>query len=464
MKTKQILLPPYACDFLRIHPGERYWAVVRAFHHWMAKRKLDFDSLDKTLIQKFIRKPRGKKNAPETQTQYKRRLVRYLKWLKGKKLCHLDLKFLLKKNTNTQKRPKAPIPKITQRYICTLSLTRKNSTLSRHRSALRKFHQWLVENRFPLETLKRKHTERFLLHLKDTGLLPVSINGYVAIVRLYLRWLHAQDIVKNHPDDLLRASDWVKVPKYLPKPLPPAADKELQERLALSSDVHLLGLLLMRLTGLRLGELCSLEKNCVQKDHLGNHFLKVPLGKLNSERLVPLDDETIALIHKITELQGHCKTFLIETKWEDKTAHGTYYYKFKKIRLKSHTAGPLHPHRLRHTYATTLLNAGMSLVGVMKLLGHNDIRMTLRYAEVSQQSISKEYFKALKRLEHRYSDTLNNQHCICQPEPPDKTLQHLILLIKKHCADNKIDNTETKALIKRIQRIQSDVQKLLPIP
>jgi integrase len=56
-----------------------------------------------------------------------------------------------------------------------------------------------------------------------------------------------------------------------------------------SDSIYHQGLLLMRLTGLRIGELCSLERNCIRRDHLNNCFLKVPLGKLNTERLVPMD-------------------------------------------------------------------------------------------------------------------------------------------------------------------------------
>jgi len=60
------------------------------------------------------------------------------------------------------------------------------------------------------------------------------------------------------------------------------------------------------------------------------------------------------------------------------------------------------PHRLRHTYATSILNGGMSLVGVMKLLGHHSLRMTLRYAEITQETVVKEYYEALTQIEQTY--------------------------------------------------------------
>jgi hypothetical protein len=59
-------------------------------------------------------------------------------------------------------------------------------------------------------------------------------------------------------------------------------------------------------------------------------------------------------------------------------------------------------HRLRHTFATELLSGGMSLVGVMRLLGHQDIRMTLRYAAATPEIIAGEYQNALDKLATKY--------------------------------------------------------------
>ena len=53
------------------------------------------------------------------------------------------------------------------------------------------------------------------------------------------------------------------------------------------------------------------------------------------------------------------------------------------------------PHRLRHTYATAMLRAGANLVAVKQLLGHKSIEMTLRYLEVSQLDLQREYHRRL---------------------------------------------------------------------
>jgi integrase len=60
------------------------------------------------------------------------------------------------------------------------------------------------------------------------------------------------------------------------------------------------------------------------------------------------------------------------------------------------------PHRLRHTFATEMLRLGISLPALMKLLGHKDIRMTLRYVQVTQQDLQREFHQARENAAHRH--------------------------------------------------------------
>ena len=104
----------------------------------------------------------------------------------------------------------------------------------------------------------------------------------------------------------------------------------------------------------------------------------------------------------------------------------------------------------------------MSLVGVMKLLGHKDYHMTLRYTEITQETVGKEYFEALARLEHRYADPLNTDDHVTQETDPDKMLRDVIHLIQKRSADDNTLKTVVRSIIKRIQRIRANIQKLFP--
>jgi site-specific recombinase XerD len=62
---------------------------------------------------------------------------------------------------------------------------------------------------------------------------------------------------------------------------------------------------------------------------------------------------------------------------------------------------PLYPHRLRHTCATRLLNAGMEITRIQKLLGHERISTTMIYARVQDATVEADYRRALRQIEQR---------------------------------------------------------------
>ena|SRR5947209_7404326 len=68
-------------------------------------------------------------------------------------------------------------------------------------------------------------------------------------------------------------------------------------------------------------------------------------------------------------------------------------------RIAAEAGIPAHivPHQLRHTYATMLLRAGIVLPGLMKLLGHRKANMTLRYVEITQHDLQREFHQAQAR-------------------------------------------------------------------
>jgi integrase len=100
---------------------------------------------------------------------------------------------------------------------------------------------------------------------------------------------------------LLFASDNPRIPTPLPRFLPPDADRRLTQALQ-ASDNRLAAdaLLLQRACGLRIGELLDLELDAVIDIPASGSWLKVPLGKLDTERMVPIDDDVLALIDRIT--------------------------------------------------------------------------------------------------------------------------------------------------------------------
>ena len=105
------------------------------------------------------------------------------------------------------------------------------------------------------------------------------------------------------PRRLVFTRDIPRLPRALSRYLPPDADRALAA--ALHASPHRLlaaALLLLRATGMRIGELLDLELDCVHEVPGAGAWLKVPLGKLDTERMVPIDEDALALLDEIT---GH---------------------------------------------------------------------------------------------------------------------------------------------------------------
>jgi site-specific recombinase XerD len=94
------------------------------------------------------------------------------------------------------------------------------------------------------------------------------------------------------PPDLIRRQDFPPRDHYLPRPLPREENQRLQQQLRLTDTLEANALRLMRATGIRIGECIALPIDCLQSVNETQLALHVPLGKLHSERLVPVEEET----------------------------------------------------------------------------------------------------------------------------------------------------------------------------
>ncbi len=333
-----------------------------------------------------------------------------------------------------------------------------------YQSNLSRFHECLDDNRISLKRLERAHVEQWLLALSDEGLVPATRVQILMVTRAYLHWLFERNELRADPDDLIRSSDMPKLPTYLPRPLSPAQDATLQQRLEASPDRFHQALLLMRLTGLRIGELASLPCDCIRLDLEGHEFLKVPLGKLNNERLVPIDDRVVAIVRSLQQQidDPAAHEYLIENTYGDRVSQQRYGQALAEACEGIESAEPITSHRLRHSYATALLAAGVSLPSVMRLLGHRDIRMTLRYAAITQELVKKEYFQALPKLESRYRDALRSIPPSTDFDPI-KSLVDTSQWIRKHIASETSSQRVARSLLNRLARIHTDLDRQIAI-
>ncbi|HZR69885.1 MAG TPA: tyrosine-type recombinase/integrase, partial [Burkholderiales bacterium] len=251
---------------------------------------------------------------------------------------------------------------------------------------------------------------------RGTPLSPVERRGRILAVSCFLRDIAEWGWPEAPERRLLFRGDVPKLPRPLPRYLAPDADRRLASALERSADrLAADALLLQRATGLRIGELVSLELDCVHEIPGQGAWLKVPLGKLDSERMVPLDQETVALVDRIAAHRSpgrplpHPRTgrpteFLL-------THHGrrlSVEALRDTLTRAAAAAGLEHvtPHQLRHTYATALVNAGVSLQSLMALLGHVSAEMSLRYGRLFDSTVRTEYERALTLAKERLGPLL----------------------------------------------------------
>lgn len=449
-RRQPAIVPAIARAFLRTVVGRGRDEDVRRFHRWLEQQRLSLSTVVPADLERLFTRPFGKPIKRHTRWAYRSGLYPYLDWLHAQGRLHFSAQAV---------RPCAfPLPELAQQFLAALAVMVGQSSCQSYRNALRAFHRWLDHQSLDITTLTRQVMLSWLTDVKARGLRPITRIHILTYVRVYLRWLAEHGALPHHPDDLLRRADFPKPPRYLPRPLPPDVDREIQQRLAQSGGRYDLGLLLMRKTGLRLGELIALDYDCVRADLHDRRFLKVPLGKLDSERLVPMDDRTIALVRRLQRMGSRRRSWLLESPKRKRTRHDPYRHALKQAAAGLPlTDGPVTPHRLRHTYATELLSAGMSLLGVMKLLGHRDFRMTLRYTAITLEGIGKEYRDAIGQLEKKYDAPARITISDAQPV---KMLSDVVAWIQNHLGHDPRRRALAAALVKRLLRVRDQLASI----
>ncbi|MGH3477241.1 MAG: tyrosine-type recombinase/integrase, partial [Nocardioidaceae bacterium] len=219
------------------------------------------------------------------------------------------------------------------------------------------------------------------------------------------------------PSIVLHRGDIPKQPAPLPRALAPDVDAVLMTAVAQLPDLAArAGITLLRGAGLRLGELLDLELDCLWELPGHGTWLKVPLGKLNTERVVPLDADTLTTLDAWMAVRdrqralphprhGRNVDFLFVIAGErigaSRIRRGLADA-ITQARLTDPAGRPLRitPHQLRHTYATSLVNAGMTLQGLMALLGHVTPEMTMRYASLANTTVRGAYDAAMAKVRH----------------------------------------------------------------
>lgn len=432
--------------------------VVTRFHRWLRGARMSVKDIKREDLEKFLKdySRRTPYSAPTLHT-FRSFLRLYLDWLVDtRRMEDIDLSIIFPKGKNKSYRTLSTRAK---RFLATLPTGREPKTCFQYKAALCGFYSFLHERRIKECHIARKHLEVWMNELQMRGLKPSSRLHYLLKLRSYFTWLNEHGYLKKDSYDLIRIMDLPRRPTLLPRPLPPEIDHEIQSRLAQSDLLLDHGLLLLRRTGIRISELINLPYDCMKRDHSDNWSVKVPLGKMHSERLVPLTDDTVRLIEKIQKKSRDLDPSspkLMSNRFKSGTLYANLRLALIEVSKDLKTADPIMPHRLRHSLATELLNGGMSLYCLMRLLGHKSSVTTQIYSLVAQKTIRGEYFQAIDKTANRYILRRENKSEDSPIPSPKQALEDSIRWFHKEFA-HSADHRKFSLLLKRMHRLKSDL-------
>lgn len=413
---KQVL-PDRAEDFLKYLTINRskntvnlYRAALCHFHRFLVQSKKKPIDLQRLHIEEFSTDLSQHGLRFSTRLNHQKLVGAYLRWLE--KEGDLPSGFYQKIDPNFRadciKPQQADLPEIAENFLSVINASSAPATVDGYKSSLRSFYRLHQETGKRPYTINRTDIENFMKYLQDRGMKDNQRFARLVQLRRYLDWLAQHKKLKDHPSHLIKSEDFPKRVQMLPRPFPPEIDIELQKRLLASDDIDHMGLYLMRRCGMRVGEMLHLKMNCLESDNFENFYLRIFMPKFKTERLMPLDLETLAVVHKILNLKKSVKKtdfethHLISNPTGRKRSAVHISAVLRDVMKDLAVPGPIVTHRLRHTFATSLLSAGISITTLKKLLGHTDIRMTLGYAAVTNETVRHEYFEALTKVRAKY--------------------------------------------------------------
>ena len=203
---------------------------------------------------------------------------------------------------------------------------------------------------------------------------------------------------------LIRREDIPRRPHSLPRALSDEHDQLLQQELRRRNDLGSNFFLLLRHTGMRIGEAVDLSFDCLHPSGPDHWTIHVPLGKLKTERMIPVDSFTRDLVHRLRFFR-----------WLDPTPSDgrllalpvSRHMLIRQLRCYLHEvseaagiSGRIVPHQLRHTYASQMLRCGVDIPALMKLLGHNSPEMTMVYLDITLTDLQREFDLACAHPRH----------------------------------------------------------------
>ena len=282
-----------------------------------------------------------------------------------------------------------------EEYARYLTLERGLSprTVSSYRSDIGAFYAWAAERKLVPAKAQRSDLDDFLWTQRERGLKPASLFRKVESLKSYFGFEMLEERMPESPAETLRTP---RIPARLPKFLTKdeAARLLAAPNTADYEDVRDRAMLeLLYASGLRVSELVSLKTEAA---NLQDGWVRV-LGKGNKERMVPVHARALAAVRGyLAEREKRFKNpspelFLGRT--GKKLSRIQFWRRLKALGARAGIKQKLHPHLLRHTFATHLLQGGADLRSVQEMLGHADLATTQIYTHLDASALKAAHSK-----------------------------------------------------------------------
>lgn len=266
-------------------------------------------------------------------------------------------------------------------------------TVDAYGTDLRGYLEFLAQRRIPAETVTREDVLEHLAELAKNGLSPRSRARHLAAIRGFHRFLEDEKLRAGDPtEDLDTPKHAQKLPVFL-------SLKEVEALLQAPDERTIAGVRdramieLLYATGLRVSELISLK---VADISLDEGYL-LAFGKGRKERVIPIGrmatEKVRAYVQgaRVQLLKGGDSRALFITQRRAAFSRMGFWKLLRRYALKAGIKKRLSPHKLRHSFATHLVERGADLRAVQAMLGHADLKTTQIYTHVNAERLKAVY-------------------------------------------------------------------------
>lgn len=254
--------------------------------------------------------------------------------------------------------------------------------------------------------IKVDDVKSWILDLTERQIGKRSIKRKMSSLKSFYAWMYLQKKVDSDPFEYVHSPKATHaLPDFFSEKKIDALLTANEKRTDKLKDRDQALLMLMFASGLRASEVVNLTFNQVDFD---NRIMKVS-GKGNKDRLVPFTNSAKeAMLNYINGLRKDLlkedtKYIFLNSKGNKMTVRGLEYI-LDEIEAKTGLYGKIHPHMLRHSFATKMLNRGADLRTIQELLGHSSIETTSIYTHVAYENMKETYEKTFPRAKKEDSN------------------------------------------------------------